>query len=134
MRLSKKSRYGIRVMLYLAKNKKICSAKEISEKEKIPFYLLEKILFAFYKNGLIQSKQGREGGYFLLKPAERITMLEILKVFEGDDIFSVSCSKRVNKKKSICPIRDFWKAIQKQLVLFLVKTTLADLEKRKIKF
>jgi len=59
MRISIKSRYGLRALLYLARKNRVSSVKEISEKEKIPFDFLEKIFSELQKKGLIKSQKGR---------------------------------------------------------------------------
>lgn len=129
MKISTKSRYGLRAMFYLAKSGKICSAKEIARKEKIPFDFLEKIFSKLQKEGLIKSKRGIKGGYFLAKTPKRITVGEILKTLENKEIFSITCLKRQHLSKKKCPIRNVWDKILKVLNFTLEKITLADLIK-----
>ncbi len=83
MKISTKTKYGLRAMVYLEKNRKRhVSIKEISQKEKIPFAYLEKIFSILEKSGLINSKKGPNGGYSLLK--RNITLSEIIAPLEGD--------------------------------------------------
>ena len=70
MRVSKKTQYGLRAMVYLAKyssKEKICPLKEISQKEDIPFDFLEKIISELQTARLVKAKKGVQGGYFLTK-------------------------------------------------------------------
>jgi len=127
MQISIRSRYSLRAMVYLAKAQKTCSAKEISQKEKIPFNFLEKIFLKLQREGLIKSRKGVKGGYFLAKPPQRISIREILKVSEDKEIFSVRCKKRHYPSKKKCPIKKVWKKIQKTLNSALDAITLADL-------
>ena len=128
MKISNKSRYGLRAMVYLAKNKKICSIKEISQKENIPFDFLEKIVSKLEKEGLVKSQRGAQGGYFLACPPQEISLGKILKTLEGT-IFSISCRKDPSsqRKKKKCPIKKVWEKIQNILTSTLDSITLADI-------
>ena len=77
MQLNMKSSYGLRAMVFLANAQKICSVREISQKENIPFDFLEKIFSNLQKDGLIKSSRGAKGGYILAKPSREINMQEI---------------------------------------------------------
>lgn len=56
---------------------------EISAQERIPLKFLEGILLDLKKNGLLESKKGKGGGYFLNKPADDITIASIIRVLDG---------------------------------------------------
>lgn len=56
---------------------------EISTQERIPLKFLEGILLDLKKNGLLESKKGKGGGYFLNKPAKDITIASIIRVLDG---------------------------------------------------
>src|SRR5690606_5055138 len=56
---------------------------EISQNEMIPQKFLEGILLDLKKHGLLASKKGKGGGYFLLKPAQEITIASIIRVLDG---------------------------------------------------
>ena len=132
MRISTRSRYGLRAMAYLARAGRVCSAKEISQKEKIPFDFLEKIFSKLQKENLVKSQKGAKGGYLLARPPQKISVGEILRVLEGKEIFSVFCRKKRCLSQKKCPIRDVWEKIQEVLNSTLEETTLLDLTKRKI--
>ena len=136
MKISTKSRYGLRAMIYLAKAKKdICSLREISKKEGISFDYLEKIISKLEKVKLVAAKKGVRGGYFLTKRPEKIKVGKIVEVLENGDISLVGCIGR--RKKYLCPkeknclSRKFWKILQESLNSTLYSTTLADLIKEK---
>jgi len=131
MQISIKSRYGLRAMMYLAKAKRICSAKEISQKEKIPFDFLEKIFSKLQQQDLVKSQRGARGGYFLAKSPRKISLREILKALESEEIFSVLCKRKHYFSKKKCPIKRVWKKIQETLNSTLNSITLADLVDKK---
>ena len=141
MKISKKSQYGLRAMVYLAgvfgKEKKICSLREISEKENISFDYLEKIMSKLEKKGLVSSKRGVRGGYLLSRAPEKITVGQIIKVLEGS-LAPVKCVAKEKRERYTCPRRricktlSVWQKIQDTLNLTLNSITLADLVKKKI--
>lgn len=90
--LSKKTKYGLKALVYLAKDTqgKPVPIGRISESENISQKFLESILLDLRKYGLLGSKKGKSGGYYLLKPASEIKMTEVIRVLEGP-IAMVSC-------------------------------------------
>ena len=76
MKLSKKSDYALRAMIYLSANyqKGAVQIKEISAKEKIPQKFLENILLTLRKVGILNSKMGLRGGYELARSPDLITL------------------------------------------------------------
>jgi Rrf2 family protein len=83
--LSKKTKYGLKALSYLAKqeNNVPVLISEISESENISKKFLESILLTLKKNGVLASKKGKGGGYFLLKNPEEIKISTIIRVLEG---------------------------------------------------
>jgi len=146
LRISTKSQYGLRAMVYLARvKKKFCPVKAISETEDISFDYLEKIISKLEKAGLIKAKKGAQGGYFLAKSPSKIKVREIITSLEGE-ISLVKCLPRtipkgfvrgiVKKERYFCPrekkclTKNFWKKIQDSLNSALNSLTLADLIRR----
>jgi len=133
LRISTKSQYGLRAMVYLAKHRdKISSLNLISEKEGISFDYLEKIISKLEKTGLIKAKKGVQGGYFLAKSPKRIKIGDIIRALEGDTVL-VKCIAPIRKRGYRCPrerkclTKNFWQKIQKTLNNVLNSITLADL-------
>jgi len=133
LKISTKSQYGLRAMVYLARFKdKICPLKIISGKEGISFDYLEKIISKLEKTGLIKAKKGVQGGYFLAKSPKRIKIGEIIRALEGDTVL-VKCIAPIRKRGYRCPrerkclTKNFWQKIQKTLNSALNSITLADL-------
>ena len=133
MRISKKTQYGLRAMTYLASvfNKdRICSLREISEKENISFDYLEKIISRLEKNKLLKSKRGIKGGYCLARSPKRIKVGEIIKILE-ETMAPVKCVSMEKKyhcpRKRVCKTITVWKKVQENLISTLNSITLADL-------
>ena len=83
--LSQKTKYALKALLYLAKQDKnhISRTIEISEEASIPKKFLEQILLDLKRGHFVGSKQGKYGGYYLLKDKETITLADIHRLFDG---------------------------------------------------
>jgi len=83
--LSKKTKYGLKALSYLAKQKpnKTVLISEIAASEKISKKILESILLTLRKNGILSSKKGKGGGYYLLKKSNEIKISTIIRLLEG---------------------------------------------------
>lgn len=128
MKVSAKSQYGLRALTYIARTKRICSLKEIADKEAISFDYLEKILSQLEKSKIIKSKLGTKGGYQLNKPADKIKMMDVINALDSQ-LISVECLAHICPRSKKCQAQTLWKMLEKHLSQFLSKTTLKDLIK-----
>ena len=106
--LSKRTKYGIKALVYLArKDKNIpINIAEISKSENISRKFLESILLTLKKSGILGSKKGKTGGYYLIKEPSEVKMSTVLRVLEGP-IAMVSCvSLNFYEKCDDCPNED----------------------------
>jgi Rrf2 family protein len=137
--LSKKSKYAINALVYLAKNSDkdhLVRIGDIAAAEKIPQKFLEAILLDLRRAGILQSKQGKNGGYYLLKSPDDVNVADILRYFDGA-IGLLPCAthkyfQRCDecKDENICGIRFAFQELRDQTVNFLKQTTLTDLIRR----
>ncbi|KYG85286.1 Rrf2 family transcriptional regulator [Roseivirga seohaensis] len=83
--LSKKTQYAFHALTYLAENqdKGPILISEISEMRKISLKFLENILLELKKSGILGSKKGKGGGYYLIKPPEEIGLAKIIRLLDG---------------------------------------------------
>ncbi len=133
MKLSTRSRYGVRMMVDLADHyggnpvflKDIACRQEISEK------YLSLIVIPLRGAGLIQSTRGARGGYALSRKPSEITVLDILKALEGD-ISLVDCvgDEKGCRQSGECATRDVWDALSRSISDTLASVTLAELVER----
>lgn len=127
MQISKKTQYGLRAMIFLArkfKDKKDHSLKEISRSEGVPFDFLEKILSELEKRSLIRSKKGAYGGYRLAKSPSLINAGQIVGILEKTttpvDCFLCGRAKR-------CASKNVWRKIEENINRTLKGIKLSDL-------
>lgn len=133
MKISKKTQYGVRVMVYLAKvskSKKLSCLKKISQEEGIPFSFLEKIVSKLVKEKLVKAKKGPGGGYFLAKKPKKIKVGQIVRILEMVTA-PVKCLEKEVKffcpQEKKCLAKKVWRKVQKSLDSTLNLITLADL-------
>ena len=83
--LSKKTKYAFHALTFLGKqeDKKPVLISEISKETKVPKKFLESILLDLRKAGILNSKMGKGGGYYLLKDAELVLMADVIRMFNG---------------------------------------------------
>lgn len=103
--LTKKTKYGLKAMAYLARNShgNPILISEIATKESIPLKFLEGILLDLKKNGLLSSKKGKGGGYFLEVPAQSIPIASIIRVLDGPIALLPCVSLNYYQKCDDCP-------------------------------
>lgn len=104
MRLSTKSRYGLRALFdiaYHAENRPV-QIQDIARRQEISPRYLEQIFQNLKRAGLLKSKRGPRGGYIIAKPLKDVTVKDIVKATEGD-LLLVDCTPGKRKrKKSPC--------------------------------
>lgn len=109
------------------------SINQIAESEVIPKRFLESILLELRKNGYLGSKLGKNGGYYLMKKPEEISLLEVIRLFEGAIALLPCISEKYYqtcehcKDEYICAIRHTFKDIRDYTFNKLANTTLATL-------
>ncbi|MCK5347645.1 MAG: Rrf2 family transcriptional regulator, partial [Candidatus Heimdallarchaeota archaeon] len=78
--LSKKTKYGLKALAYLAskENRQPVQIAEIAKHENISQKFLESILLSLRKTGLLSSKKGKGGGYYLIKEPSEVLMTDVM--------------------------------------------------------
>jgi len=81
--LTQKGKYAIKALVFLAEKGELVKTQDIAEGALIPKKFLESILIELKSHGLVTSRQGASGGYFLAKAPSEITLAELHRMFEG---------------------------------------------------
>jgi len=82
--ISNSSDYGLIIISYLLKKKEVVPLNELVKGTKLPLRFLARIASELAKHNLLESKEGREGGYKVTDKVKKITLYEYLKIFEND--------------------------------------------------
>ncbi|HEY3473832.1 MAG TPA: Rrf2 family transcriptional regulator [Anaerolineales bacterium] len=141
MRLSKRGEYGLRAMITLAEatsqdgSAAMMQIKEISEREQISPKFLEQILLTLKNSGLLHSKMGVGGGYYLARPAREITLGQIFRVLDGP-VAPIRCVSQIAYESCGCPdeescgLRLVMGDVRNAIAAILDHTSLADVIQR----
>src|SRR6476620_233839 len=137
--LSRKTKYAINALVYLARENKEGEPVQISkiaESENIPRKFLEAILLELRHAGMLNSRKGKTGGYYLQKTAEEINIADVMRLFDGP-IALLPCVaykyyERCEecKDEETCGIRSVFSDVRSETVQMLKKATLAEIISR----
>jgi Rrf2 family protein len=132
--LSKKSQYAFKALAYLTEkfNQGPVLISEISTKKKVPLKFLENILLELKKAGILESKKGKGGGYFLKKDPAQIKVATIVRLVNGPiamlPCVSLYFYKRCdNCDETSCGLHDIMIQVRDASLGVLENKTLADL-------
>jgi len=141
MRLSKRGEYGLRAMIALAEpaektdTPQMMQIKEIALREQISTKFLEQILLTLKNAGLLHSKMGVGGGYYLARSAKEITLGQIFRVLDGP-VAPIKCVSQMSYEPCGCPdeetcgLRLVMGDVRNAVADILDNTSLADVTKR----
>ena len=136
--LSKKSKYALKALMVLAKEygQGPVLISDVAQREGIPRKFLELILLELKNQGILQSKKGKGGGYFLRRKPDDITFGEVIRVLDGP-LAAVSCVSQTAYMacaecvdEQTCGVRLAMKEVRDATARILDHTTLADVNKQ----
>lgn len=103
--LSKKTKYGLKALTFIARSEGDTPVRvsEIAKREQIPQKFLESILLTLRKAGILGSKKGKHGGYYLRQEPSEIKMTDVMRVLEGPIAMVPCVSLNFYEKCDDCP-------------------------------
>lgn len=126
MQITRQADYALRAMLYLAQMDSThrAATSQIAEEKNIPPSFLAKIISQLSIAGLIHTSRGARGGVSLARPAEEISILEVVEAIDGPIALN-ECTEDPSSCPfgEECPLRPIWCESQAELVERLRKTT-----------
>jgi len=144
MMFSTKAEYGVRVMVELARRDEAdpVPLAEIADDDGLPLAYLEHLVARLRRAGLVESRRGSRGGYLLARPANEISMAEVVEALEGA-IAPIECISegadgalvcaREADPDHVCPTKLLWTRVHGSIVAALQETRLSDLVQPKPK-
>jgi len=131
--ISQKAKYALRALVALARTQDASLAtSEIAKQQRIPRKFLEQILLDMKREGFVQSRRGKLGGYALLRPADTITFGQVLRLIDGP-IAPLPCLSRIAYRRcvdcqneSACEVRRVFARVAQSARAVLDETTIAD--------
>ena len=138
MKLSKRGEYGLKAMIDLASQTEptaVTQIKDIAARQQIPVKFLEQILLTLKNAGLLRSRAGVGGGYYLAKAPEAITLGQVVRVLDGP-LAPIPCVSQTAYERCVCDdeatcgLRLTMLDVRNAIAAILDETTLADVSTR----
>ncbi|MEN6425380.1 MAG: Rrf2 family transcriptional regulator [Phycisphaerales bacterium] len=130
MKLSTRTRYGMRAIIELAQHedKRPLQLKLIAERQDISVKYLEQLMSLLRSAGFVRSVRGSKGGYILARPADQIKLNEIFRCLEGA-VTTAECTEDESycARSADCAARDVWKRVETAIQEVLGSIRLSDL-------
>jgi Rrf2 family protein len=133
MKLSTRTRYGMRAIIELAQyeGKRPLQLKVIAERQEISVKYLEQLMSLLRSGGFVRSVRGSKGGYVLARPATEISLSEIFRSLEGP-VTTTECTADADvcDRSADCIARGIWLQVETAIQQVLTSITLGDLVKK----
>ena len=129
MRVSAKADYAVRAAAELAAaGEGPVKGERLAEAQDIPLQFLEHILLELKHHGIVRARRGAKGGYWLARPADEVTIADLVRAVEGPiaDVQSTP-PEAIEYRGSAEHLREVWVAVRASLRSVLEEVTLADL-------
>jgi len=130
MKLSTRTRYGVRAVIELAahEGRKPVQLKVIAERQDISVKYLEQLMTALRQGGIVRSIRGARGGYILAKPPNQITLSEVFHCLEGP-VITAECVEDEDycQRAADCAARLLWIQVEEAIKNVLDSVTVQDL-------
>ena len=130
---SKKCELAVQAVLFLSikEKERVFKAGEISEELKVPKEFVSKMLQILTASGIIGSKKGKTGGFFLAKNPSEIKLIDIVLAIDGDKVFS-SCVLGFPgcSSETPCPVHEKWGKLRDDAFKMLAEETLEQLKEK----
>ncbi len=129
MQITRQADYAVRAMVYLAQlgPEQRAATGQIAKEKSIPPSFLAKIVSQLSVAGLLQTSRGARGGVSLAKPAEAISLLDVVEAIDGPILLN-DCVGETNtcEYDDNCPLKPVWCDAQKMLLDHLSKANFAQ--------
>jgi Rrf2 family protein len=130
MLLSRACEYGLQALLYIAAvpQGKYVLTREVASQCGLSYHFLGKILHDLVKNRLLTSQKGPSGGFTLAKPADEITLLDVINAIEGRDFLS-ACVLGLSYcgEPNPCPVHSQWVETKEKIHQMFAGRTITQL-------
>ena len=137
MRLSTRSRYGMRILVQIAcdcREKDCVRGRVVAEKQGISEAYLEQILIPLKTSGLVRTVRGRNGGYALNVDPASISVLDVIELFEGPfELAECETEDKRCERVEKCPMYEVWHRLSEVMRREAAKITLAELAEKNLR-
>jgi Rrf2 family protein len=114
--LTRKADYGLRLMLEVAaQNEGSMTVADVAERKQIPYEFLRKVAQTLASQGLLATERGFRGGVSLARPAETITLLDIVRAFESPALNRCTVDPPRCDLRDVCAVYPIWVEAQSEV-------------------
>ena len=135
MRVSAKADYAVRAAAELAaaEDEGPVKGERLAEAQDIPLQFLEHILLELKHHGIVRARRGAKGGYWLARPADEVTIAEIVRAVEGPIAHVQSTPpEAIEYRGNAAHLQEVWIAVRASLRAVLERVTIADVAARQL--
>ncbi len=130
---SKTCELGLQAVLFLSikKEKRIFTAAEVSQELKVPKEYVSKVMQILTDSGIIGSKKGKNGGFYLAKSPSNIKLIDIVEAIDGLEVFN-NCVLGFSgcSSENPCPVHEKWGKLRDDAYKMLSNETLEQLKEK----
>ncbi len=130
-KVNKLTDYATVVLIEIARSDVVRSSQQIAEQTSIPAPTVAKLMKSLNRAGLVASRRGAGGGYFLCRPPTEINLVDVIQAVEGP-IALTACADTSDEHcsiESVCPVHGKWNRANTAVRAALAEVTLADMLK-----
>ncbi|MCA9783439.1 MAG: SUF system Fe-S cluster assembly regulator [Calditrichaeota bacterium] len=130
LRISRQTDYGVFLMTIFGREEvgKLISARDLVARTQLPLPMVSKILKGLARNGILESQRGVHGGYYLSRPADQLSVSEIIEAIDGPIAITECVDEETGCRfKSVCPMHSNWSRINMAIASALSDVTLAQM-------
>jgi len=132
MKLTKSTDFALRVVVHLASQEQPVTMPQLSQKLRVPYHNLSKLVQVLSKAGVLQTRQGKNGGVLLQQSASHISLKTVIDIIDGPTRLSDCLSnKELCSLTHECRLRSVFSTIQSQIDLLFDGVKIADIVKEK---
>ncbi len=113
IRMSKLTDYAIVILAHLARSERTLTGHELAARSRVPLPTVSKLAKELTKAGLVVSHRGRNGGYGLARPADRISVAEIVEALEGPIGLTECSAPGICGIEETCLARESWDPVSR---------------------
>lgn len=128
--ISKRGDYGLEILTVLTKEGQnaVMPLRRLTKESKLPYRFASQLAVALKEAGILGSREGAAGGYFLAKDPKQVTVADVVKILEGKKGL-VRCVGASCQRENVCQCQSTWHQIQSDIHQVMGEYTLADLVK-----
>jgi Rrf2 family protein len=133
LQITRKADYAVRLMMEVAARKgETVNTAQVAKRQDIPRQFLRKVAQALTLNGLLVSERGGNGGLILARPADQISVLDILRAVEPVAVNDCTISPDSCKRRAVCAAYPFWYEAQREMERVLAQTPISKIARAHI--